>query len=117
MMRPLGRRSGFTLLELMFVLAILVAVSAMVAQALPFVQGLVRDSNRIHNLSGLTRALELYRVDHGAYPNTPTGVPDHWFSYVLDGSDADPAATAGDVIASSDYIPGLAPEYYKDLPT
>ncbi len=88
--RPRGRASasaGFTLLELLVVLVILGLLAAFaVPQVMNYLGGARSDAAKIQ-VSNLSTALDLYRLDVGRYPSTgeglvslverPTGV-DRW---------------------------------------
>ena len=73
--RQAARRSGFTLLEVLLVLAILGVIAAMVVPQLMGRQKQASiDQTRI-SISGLESALDLYAVDHdGEYPPTNPGL-------------------------------------------
>lgn len=74
--RDVGSRrdAGFTLLELLVVVTILVAVTAAVGTAaLNFLGGARADAARIQ-LGQIEAGLDLYRLDHGRYPDDAEGL-------------------------------------------
>lgn len=60
--------TGFTLIELMIVIAVMGAVIVMAAGSYMTTQAKARDARRKSDLTQITRALELYYTDHGVYP-------------------------------------------------
>lgn len=58
-------RCGFTLTELLIVLAVLAVLVGLVSAALPHVLGLGDRVDSIQRLRGLGKAVELYAADHG----------------------------------------------------
>ena len=66
--------SGFTLLELLVVLVILGLISAFaVPQVMNYLGGAKTDAAKIQ-ISNLSTALDLYRLDVGRYPRTEDGL-------------------------------------------
>ena len=62
-------RRGFTLIELLVVIAIIGILSAVVITSLNSARQKARDARRISELREITKALEMYANDHGAYPS------------------------------------------------
>jgi general secretion pathway protein G len=73
--KRVARRTAFTLVEVLIVLAILGVIAAMVApQILGRQDQANRDAARL-SIKGLEQALEMYALDHtGEYPPTATGL-------------------------------------------
>ncbi len=75
--RPRGRptpAAGFTLLELLVVLAILAMLAAFaVPQVMNYLDRARSDAAKIQ-VSNLSTALDLYRLDVGRYPSTSEGL-------------------------------------------
>ena len=61
---------GFTIIELIVVIAIIAVLSAIVLTNVNGYQAKARDARRKADFHNLQTALELYRADHGDYPNT-----------------------------------------------
>ena len=73
-MKPIIRPRGFTLLEVMVVIFILGLLATLVA---PKVLGRADDARRtkaVADMKGIEQALNLYRLDSGAYPTTEQGL-------------------------------------------
>ncbi len=64
---------GFTLLELLIVVAILGLLASIVAVPVVASRKRGRDAKRIENLQTIRDALEMYQNDHGVYPPSPCG--------------------------------------------
>lgn len=73
-MRRAPRNSGFTLLELLVVLAILGLLAAIVAPRVVRYLGSSRSQTAAIQVKNIASALELYRVDVGRYPNGQEGL-------------------------------------------
>jgi general secretion pathway protein G len=88
------RRSGFTLLELLVVLAILGLLIGLVAPAALRQLGSAKEKIAHQSIERLASVLDIYKLDVGTYPTTeqglealiehPTGV-DHWSGPYLKG--------------------------------
>ncbi|MDO8495260.1 MAG: prepilin-type N-terminal cleavage/methylation domain-containing protein [bacterium] len=100
---PLQYTAGFTLVELLIVIAIIGILSTMIVFSLSRTQLKARDVARAHDLRVLQTALELYRADYDEYPKTfePTGGLSVY--RYCEGH-------------ATDYIPGLVPKYISRLP-
>lgn len=76
-----GSRGGFTLIEVMIVVIILVALASMVVPYLMDVPDRMKAKIVVADMQRLDTALKLYRLDTGAYPATlaaltkPAGIP------------------------------------------
>src|SRR5579863_7348983 len=91
--RPDGQR-GFTLLELLVVLAILGLLVGLVAPAVLHQLGSAKDKIAHQSIERLASVLDMYKLDVGSYPTTeqglqalitqPQGVP-HWSGPYLKG--------------------------------
>ena len=68
------RRAGFTLVELMVVLAILVVLVAMVGPRLLSQQGKADIKATVQQVSNLEVSLKLYAVENRSYPTTEEGL-------------------------------------------
>ena len=73
-LRRNGRAKGFTLLELLVVLAILGLLAAFVApRVIKYLSGAKSDAAAIQ-VQNLSSVLELYRLDVGSYPSNQDGL-------------------------------------------
>jgi len=68
------REAGFTLLELLVVLAILGLLAAVVAPRVISYLGSSRSKTASIQVKNIAAALELYRLDAGRYPNQQEGL-------------------------------------------
>lgn len=89
------KNRGFTLLELLVVVAIIGLLASVILASLSKVREKARDSYRRQALVQLRTALELYRDKNNAYPSTS----DIWYT-------SDPAGDPG-LTYSANWIPGL----------
>lgn len=64
---------GFTLVELLVVVAIIVVVIAIAATSYTTINSRTRDNQRQSDLNKIAQSLEQYYSDHGTYPNTNNG--------------------------------------------
>lgn len=103
-MKKIIQQKGFTLMELLIVIAIIGILSAVVLASLGGSQARARDSKRLNDLRQVQTALETYWTDNGHYPVTGgwSGVCTSFGLKSRSGSDG--------------YIPNLAPFYIKELP-
>lgn len=109
--RRLYSNGGFTLLEVLVALAILIIISAILTQGLPFIEGKIRDGKRLYELNNLQRAIEIYHSDNNTYPNSPSYTT---FATANDGSigTLPSPVQAGTTL----YIPNMVPTYFQALP-
>lgn len=70
-----GFQKGFTLIELMVVIAVIGILAAIALVALTGVQKSARDSQRKSDLSTYRTALARYYTDNEGYPGVPGGAP------------------------------------------
>ena len=99
------RVKGFSILELMVVVAIIGILATIAVQKWREYQSKTRDNIRKTTLLQLSKALEVYYIKHKAYPNTGSV----WSGYCS--QDGSKGFTGAD-----GYIPGLAPMYINILP-
>jgi len=62
------RQKGFTIVELLIVIVIIGILAAITIVAYNGIQNRGNDSRRDSDVSQLKKALEMYKVDNGAYP-------------------------------------------------
>lgn len=62
------RRKGFTLLELLVVVAIIALLSAIALVSIDYVKARARDTKRKANINELHKALQIYHTTHEKYP-------------------------------------------------
>lgn len=65
---------GFTLVELIVVITILVILGTIVFLNLGGFQGNARDSLRISNLTNLKKGLDMFQVRNGVYPKPESAI-------------------------------------------
>lgn len=70
----LKERKGFTLIEILIVVAIIAILASVVLVGLGPTQEAGRDARRISDLSEVQNGLELYYNKYGIYPGTAAGV-------------------------------------------
>lgn len=67
-MKKLIKNKGFTLVELLVVVAVLGLLTGMVVVSIRHVKAKARDSQRVADITSLSTALSLYHNDFNAYP-------------------------------------------------
>lgn len=88
------RRAGFTLIEVLIVIAIVLALGALVGVAVLQRQDVAKADLGRAQLTQIQNALDLFYVDFGRYPNDEEGIEVLWNREVLD-PDADEAKWVG----------------------
>ena len=63
---------GFTIVELLIVIVIIAILAAITTVAYNGLQQRARDAERTSEVAALQKALELYRIDNGAFPSVGT---------------------------------------------
>jgi prepilin-type N-terminal cleavage/methylation domain-containing protein len=112
-------QSGFTLIEILIVVAIVGLLAAVILTALGRTRSKGRDTKRKSELVQLQKALELYYNQNNAYPCTggtaaaPTCTAPYVWRAVAGSCPAGGVSTSG----TSGYIPDVAPTYLLALPT
>lgn len=72
--RPPLRRTGFTLIEILVVIAVISVLAALVAPNVFQHLGTARDAAARSQMEMLGAALDAYRLDNGRYPTTAQGL-------------------------------------------
>ncbi|MDD5376998.1 MAG: FISUMP domain-containing protein [Candidatus Gracilibacteria bacterium] len=85
--------SGFTLVELIVVITILVILGTIAFMSLSGYSGNARDSSRVSDLTNLSQSLDLYNIRGGSYPT-----PDNTFSVTYSGGVLWYQGTIGDSV-------------------
>lgn len=65
--------SGFTIVELLIVIVVIGILAAITIVAYNGIQQRARDTQRKSDLSQITKALQLYKIDNASYPSTASG--------------------------------------------
>lgn len=71
---------GFTLVELIVVITILVILGTIAFTSLTGYSGSARDSNRVSDVSNISKGLDITYIKTGSYPT-----PDNFFSVTYSG--------------------------------
>ena len=102
------KNKGFTLVELLVVMAILGVLVTLVAGGFRTAQMRGRDSKRKSDLKEIATALEIFYSDHGEYPNAN--------GEQIQACQYDPAMGSGDCTwGASEFTDGVT-TYFKILP-
>lgn len=73
------KENGFTIVELLIVIVVIGILAAITIVAYNGVQGRARDSQRLSDVKVIVKALEIYKINNGAYPNpVPTANAGGW---------------------------------------
>ena len=67
--------AGFTLIELLVVISIISLLSSIMVSSLNVARVKAHNAQRVGQFKELSKAFELYYLDHGEYPNFPAQVP------------------------------------------
>ena len=90
--------AGFSLIELLVVLVIIGVISVIVWPVYSGLQEKARDAKRKSDLASLSRALEIYKIEHNHYPlGDPNSTRDNWSD-----SDLSPNGYIQDFISFTD---------------
>ena len=89
------RRHGFTLVELIVVITILVILGTIAFMSLSGFSGSARDSSRVSDLTNISKALEIAYVKTGSYPD-----PENFSSVTYSGGTLWKQGTLGESIIS-----------------
>ena len=73
-MKKKKRNKGFTLVELMVVMAVVGILAGLTLTAFFGARKTARDGQRKADLEQIRSALEMYRTDEGSYPTTPASL-------------------------------------------
>lgn len=104
------KKTGFTLIELMVVIAIIGILSTILYASFDVAKAQSRDKVRMASLKELQLAIELYKAQNGVYPTRGCG-------NVGDFAGPGPVPAAGNGYAScATYITGLVPDFIPSLP-
>lgn len=106
----MSHRPGFTIVELLIVIVVIAILAAISVVAYRGIQERGRYSTMKGDMSTIRKALELYKVDHGGYPDSAncvntSGEYNHEHNWC-----------GWDQGAGSSFIPGLAPTYITSIP-
>ncbi|KAA3608954.1 MAG: prepilin-type N-terminal cleavage/methylation domain-containing protein [Planctomycetota bacterium] len=100
----MGKRAGFTIIEMLIVVAILAMLAGITSSLMEENQAKARDAKRAADLKILRAVLETHKIRTGSYPTTNGS----WRG--------DCSAYGGYGYDNSGYIPGLVPSYLQSLP-
>ena len=97
------RQTGFTIVELLIVIVVIAVLAAITTVAFSGIQQRAKDSKRTNEIAQLSKVLEMYYIDNGAYPDCSGGkyVPGTAFN--------------GNTVAIC--LAQLVPKYLATLPT
>lgn len=102
--RQTSLRSGFSLIELVVVITILTIIAGIALPQYSQFSAKAQDSRRVSDLVAVEKALDLYFTQFGTYPTTGG----EWRG--------DAPSYGGHGYGATGYIPGLVPDYIKELP-
>src|SRR5690242_11808080 len=79
-----GRRSGFTLIEILVVIVVIAILATLVAPNIFQHVGAAKSATAKSQIEMLSAALDAYRLDNGTYPNTQQGLDALWTMPTVD---------------------------------
>ena len=80
----IGRRSGFTLIEILVVIVVIAILATLVAPNVFQHVGAAKSATAKSQIEMLGAALDAYRLDNGAYPTTQQGLGALWEKPTID---------------------------------
>lgn len=98
------KNKAFTLIELLVIISIIGLLSSVTIVKLDDAKSQARDARRLADLNTIKKALEMYRIEKGVYPDTGGKTNSYW------------ACTQTGYPQNEDWIPGLVPDYISKLP-
>lgn len=98
------RRRGFTIVELLVVIVVIAILTAISVISYSAIQSKARDSARYQSMASLEKAIDLYYIDNGGYPDCQGG------TYV-------PGTPSGNGCPVSDLESALVPAYINAVPS
>ncbi len=102
-MKNMFTKKGFTLIEILIVVAIIGILASVVVVGLGPAQKKGRDSRRVSDLRSVQNALELYYGKNGQYPIVGVGSWDE-FAAVLTGAGIGTSQIPNDPTTTKDYV-------------
>ena len=97
------QRDGFTIVELLIVIVVIAILAAITIVAYNGIQSRARDSERLSEMQHIEKAIALYFIDNGGYPNCSGG------TYT-------PGGTVN-ACNLSNLAAALTPKYLRTIPT
>lgn len=119
-------RSGFTIVELLIVIVVIGILAAISIVAYNGIQGRARDTATLNSVESIIKALELYRVEHGRYPDeshftnvqnfcTTEMAVGYGYSFANDGSWMKPLVDGGYIASAPVSQPNNCTTYIRYL--
>ena len=112
MQKKFYNKTGFTLIELMVVIAIIGILSTILYASFDVAKSQSRDKVRMASLKELQLAIELYKAQNGVYPTRGCGNVGDFV-----GPGPTPGGSAGGFESCARYIIGLDPDFIPALPS
>lgn len=95
------KQKGFTLIELMVVIAIIGILASIVIVSLNSSKGKARDAERVQDIENIAGAIKLFYQDNGYLPRNQTG----WCTYISNPSNGYGAAFQSDIASYLPVVP------------
>lgn len=105
MLRTKAHQKGFTIVELLIVIAVIGILGLLVLNAVTGAQARARDVDRLNDINAIATHLEIYHGDEGEYPtlaNMQDATPSSgWIATNLEGLDLQATVAPGDTPAAN----------------
>lgn len=96
-----SRSQGFTLVELMMVIVVIVILATLVGVAYRGAQARAQDTRRLTDMKAITKALDMYKIKNGSFPIVEYGAGTSYYGW--ESSSMEP---------TGEFLKAIGTEYY-----
>jgi prepilin-type N-terminal cleavage/methylation domain-containing protein len=102
MYRASRKQEGFTIVELLIVVVVIAILAAITIVSYNGITANAQFSKEKSDLASINKAILLYYVDNGAYPNSTSACTNGWCGW--------------DQVTGNSFVPNVSPKYLTTLP-